>query len=550
MRHLLTVVTVLLFLACCTTPGERIRMRADLDSLNQRNRNDLPFTPADVQPFVDYFDRHGTANDRLLAHYLMGRAYHEQGEAPMALQYYQQAAEYADTTDRDCDYAQLSRVYGQMGGIFYDQRLFKEQFESDSMAVKYAWLACDTLAALMITEQKGPTYQIMDKHNEAIIAIEQVAQLYELYGYPSYAAIARGSVVNSLIETGRYEKARQYLNECRQYVTDSLGRYVKGRELYYYYEGMANLSEQKLESAEKCFRTEINVAKDHNNQLAGAYGLAKLYTQLHMHDSVSKYMSIAYGENDSMHAERRSQEIAQAKSMYDYSQYQKTARIESEKSASEKLRRQQITAVLIVVVIVALVVFWCIYTAKREIKRQYARAEQELEQTQFEVLSLRSHLVDNESLRIQQEELKDMIAEKEERIAELRNQLNTQFDIKTNKRESVNKQIMSSGIYATLVRKSKGKTLTNEELRCSRQLIHELLPDFYNTLTDKRYKLSTRDFYVCILLRIGFKSKEISNMLDISQPRVSQICTKILENVFGLHEGSTKELIALLQQEY
>ena len=143
-----------------------------------------------------------------------------------------------------------------------------------------------------------------------------------------------------------------------------------------------------------------------------------------------------------------------------------------------------------------------------------------------------------------------MIAEKEEHIAELRNQLNTQFDIKTNKRESDNKQIMSSGIYATLVRKSKGKTLTNEELRCSRQLIHELLPDFYNTLTDKRYKLSTRDFYVCILLRIGFKSKEISSMLDISQPRVSQICTKILENVFGLHEGSTKELIALLQQEY
>jgi hypothetical protein len=68
-----------------------------------RNRSGKPFTPAGVQPYVDFFDRHGTANDQLLAHYLMGRAYHEQGEAPMALQYYQQAAECADTTAADCD---------------------------------------------------------------------------------------------------------------------------------------------------------------------------------------------------------------------------------------------------------------------------------------------------------------------------------------------------------------------------------------------------------------------------------------------------------------
>ena len=64
-------------LTCCTNEAERTRMRSGLDSLNVRNRTDQPFTSADVQPFVDYFDRHGTANDRLLAHYLLGRAYHD-----------------------------------------------------------------------------------------------------------------------------------------------------------------------------------------------------------------------------------------------------------------------------------------------------------------------------------------------------------------------------------------------------------------------------------------------------------------------------------------
>ena len=46
MRHLLTVIAILLAFACCTTEADRNRMRAELDSINQRNRNDQPFTVA------------------------------------------------------------------------------------------------------------------------------------------------------------------------------------------------------------------------------------------------------------------------------------------------------------------------------------------------------------------------------------------------------------------------------------------------------------------------------------------------------------------------
>ena len=36
--------------------ADRNRMRTELDSINQRNRNDQPFTAADVQPYVEFFD--------------------------------------------------------------------------------------------------------------------------------------------------------------------------------------------------------------------------------------------------------------------------------------------------------------------------------------------------------------------------------------------------------------------------------------------------------------------------------------------------------------
>jgi cytochrome c-type biogenesis protein CcmH/NrfG len=124
-RRLLPFCVVLLMalLAGCTTEAERLRMCRALDSINALNRSSQPFTVQDVEPLVAYFDRHGTSDNRVLAHYLLGRAHHEHGEAPAALQCYHDALDCVDTTR--CDFALLSRVYGQMAKIHCDQGLYR-----------------------------------------------------------------------------------------------------------------------------------------------------------------------------------------------------------------------------------------------------------------------------------------------------------------------------------------------------------------------------------------------------------------------------------------
>lgn len=168
MKHLLTIFVLLLALTCCTTEADRNRMRAGLDSLNGRNHNGQPFAVSDVQPYVAFFDENGTANDRLLAHYLLGLAYYDHGEAPMALLCYQDAADCADTTAADCDYAQLARVYGQMAQIFYEQGLYQEQLQKTRVSVKYAWKGKDTLAALMSYEQESQAYRNLNMPDSLI----------------------------------------------------------------------------------------------------------------------------------------------------------------------------------------------------------------------------------------------------------------------------------------------------------------------------------------------------------------------------------------------
>ena len=98
------LILVLFALTACTTDHEAMRQR--LKYVSDCNRADTVFTERwlpTVDSLVAYFNRHGSANERMMAHYVQGRVYHDMGEAPQALECYQRAAEQADTTGSDCD---------------------------------------------------------------------------------------------------------------------------------------------------------------------------------------------------------------------------------------------------------------------------------------------------------------------------------------------------------------------------------------------------------------------------------------------------------------
>ena len=140
--------------------GKGFRMRYRLHRLNALNKVDTLFRSTDeAKELADYFDDHGTPNEQMLAYYLLGRAYFDIHEAPMALSCFQTASEKADTTATDCDYPQLSRVYGQMSKIFYHQNLMPQSLKCDSASVKYALQGFDRPYLIMHL-----VYHILARH--------------------------------------------------------------------------------------------------------------------------------------------------------------------------------------------------------------------------------------------------------------------------------------------------------------------------------------------------------------------------------------------------
>ena len=98
----------------CDSSSRRTTMLAVLDEADSLNRSYIPITSDSLlKEASDYFDSHGTPNERLRAHYLLGCAYRDMSEAPHAIETWQDAITCADTTAADCDYKSLGKVYSQ-----------------------------------------------------------------------------------------------------------------------------------------------------------------------------------------------------------------------------------------------------------------------------------------------------------------------------------------------------------------------------------------------------------------------------------------------------
>jgi len=520
---------LLLVLVGCTTAGERALMRAGLDSINIRNHNDQPFTAQDVEPYVRFFDDHGTPNDQLLAHYLLGRAYHEHGEAPMALQCYHDALDRADTTAQDCDYAQLARVYGQMALVFYQQGLFRHQLELEKQSVKYAWLANDTLAALMNYEQESFAYSSLGMPDSAIFVIEDVASKYRQYGYPSDAAIALGTIIRILINKGEFQKAKQYMDiyESKSGLFDAHGNIAHGREIYYKSKGLYYLNTNALDSAEYYFRKELHDGRDFNNQNAAAKGLTMLYQKRYRPDSIAKYAVYAYDMSDSLYAQKNVKEVKRIQAMYDYSRQQEIARQETEKTTQAN---RMLLFSLIALLNISLIASWLYFARVQLIKK--------LQQVSIELTAAREELAE-----LQQDSSVNhqSIMEKEERIKQLERKLGKYGKIVYFGAEKIENDLQLSPNYQKIKDLAyKGGELQQHDWDIIYQLINEYLPGYHEFLTSN-LKVNTADYQVCLLLRLHFKAGEIANMLGVSPPYISKICTTVFAVLFN-KKGSSREL--------
>ena len=513
-----------------STMNKSRHMKLLLLKAKVRNKLAMPMSTDSLKDIADYFDKHGDSNERILAYYILGCAYFDGKDAPMALQYFHEAAAKADTTDSSCDFLTLHRIHVWSAEILKNQRAISDAFHENSLAFKYAMKAKDTLNAIITYEQKANIYSKQYLIDSVISIREKLYGLYSKYGYKREAAYSLGPLIDIYAKNGNISKAKHALDvyEKMSGRFDKYGNIKKGLEVHYAIKGYYYLSINDYDSARLCFDKCLKTTSNYPNDFGYSYeGLTELYKKLHRPDSVAKYSELTRQMTDSFYARMSTEHLQQMQAMYNYNRYRQNAE-EAEKDA---LRTKYISIIIIMAIMAAaiggaLAVRTYIMRKRRarvdEIK-EYKRKINELETSRAELESINSGL---------NAEVNRMIEEKTKKIDILKTEYEKNFN------NVKDKDLFECEPIVIQIRwKARKTTKPMDKDEISR--LKELFKD-YRPLSNWENTLNNNEYLICLLVRLDFVPAEICILTDLSSSNISNIRKRLLEKMTG-REGSPKD---------
>ena len=526
---------VLLLMMGCT--GDGVQMRQQLEKLEQQNRaGEQLLNDSLAEDLVEYFDKHGNANERMRAKYMLGRTYYHLGELPRALETYLEAADCADTTAADCDYKILSRIHAQSAVIYHSQIQPRSELTELRLAEYYAWKGKDTLQAIECFAQQANAFSFLQLQDSMIIVCEKASTLFKEIGRKDRASQIRSREISYLISNNEITKSKHYIKEYELYSNlfikkDSI---KSGHEIFYYIKGNHYLANNELDSAEYLFRKELRDGKDLNNQIAGSLGLQRLYQQKRNSDSIAKYASLSYKLNDSAYNLSEMQNIQKFQASYNYNHQQLLAEQNARKAEYSTM---WLSFLVILLIILSILVYFLLqkYKADREkALAEYRLNLAKLEEAQSELLELR-------------EKNKDATALIEKRTVEVK-ELQNKIEKYKQRRDSYDTATLEDKIDNANIVKDLNSLLymnpvqsaTQSQIRELKNFINEQIPSFYDSLNSSQL-LRPIEYEVCLLTRCHFKPASICKLLDRSDGYIANLRKGILLKVYGI-KGSPKDL--------
>lgn len=506
------------------TYPHRNRMRYLLLRAEAMNKAYLPLDSITyMDEVLDYYLSHGNRDERMRACYLMGSVWRDRGNSPLALQYFRDAIGEADTTETDCDYAQVSRIYVQMARLFHRQRYPQMELEQWKQAMRYALLAKDTLMYIQCQDYISDAYFLLGKEDSVVYFIQQAYRNYLKYGREDWAAATQLVMADYYLKHDSLDKAKQALDEYRNGsgFFESDGNVSSGYEIFYSYIGEYYEKTARLDSAVFYYRKLLNYPADIMNAESGYKGLMSVYTRMHEVDSVAKYAHLFANANDTANLRNSANEISRTQALYDYSESQ---RIAVEKS--EEARRLWIGLCICFVVLMLGGVWIYLYGRKQKATRMLANPK-------YTDLLMQYHRATEElqSIRSNKQQFQQ---QKELEIEKLQQMLDAyKGHMHTDQWESGQSLLRHEIVKRMHQHACKLAIPSDAEWKDLQGVVEKSLPEFYAKLTVFAGQLTDQEWKVCLLVKLNFIPSELTVLLGLSKQRVTNIRTRLNQKLFG-----------------
>ena len=519
------------------------KMRYELLRHKAMNKAYISFTSDSImKEIVDYYDRHGSANERMLANYVLGCVYRDMHEVPLALEYYNKAAEQADTTAADCDYGTLYRVYSQMGFLFSKQYLPYQLLDAFGKAEKYAYLAKDTLNAIINYQNKGDAYDYLGKKDSVVAINLRSANMFKRIGDNYNAAIALGCNYSYYIEKQDSVNAKKAFEAYFSTGYEGNSNYGDAKAFLLCEKGRYYMFVSRLDSAFSCLNQSLKLSKSYSNKAAATKVLAQYYARVNKPVLAMKYALKSSEYNDSDLLAVRESQLQQIQAMYNYGRNQEIAR-------KAELKAERITMLVYVLIAGGVVIFLLLtHLYLKQLKKKKEKILVTKHLYDDSLLKLRQKQEELELLRtVNDRKIADVIKEKEQMINKLEDDLKDIRDKYSNSSLSdVDILLKESSIYKRIkyLELHPKEIMRENDWIELEETIEQLIPSFIPLLKNR---LNVIAYRICLLVKLEISTSSIAILLGLSSSAISKYRKVMLEKLCG-RSGKPKDFDEYIRQ--
>ena len=559
MKSVVYIFSLLLVLAGCTgtsrqpqlVAADSLLQTSPDSSLQQLKRMDVPQSRADrmyyyllladaankcydtlpsdsiMQEVADFYDSHGSANEQVRAHYMLGCVYRDEGNSPKALKCYHDASEMADTLSKDCNFRLLSCIYGQIADLYNAQRAPRLELRAQRKAADYAWKANDTVSSIIFYANMCRPYHMLNMMDSTLYYSQKGAEKFRNIGRKDLAARTLGFDIDIYLRRRDYDKVKISMDEyeANSGFFDEEGNTKKGAELYYSFKGNFYEGIGLLDSAEYYYYKLLRLGKQKNTEEAAYKGLLSLYQKSGKSDSISKYANLYCQTNDSASFTHSAEEITRMQAIYNYDASERKAEQNERKADTYR------ATLFVIAIIIVLVGYWILYF----IKRQKQLNIKKLAKANAEYTSLLSKYIQiQEDLNSAVHGFDSYQADKEKTIKELQKSLSSYQEVEEQQKKWDASQAMLHNAIVLRMHELAGKAekASEEEWRSLNQFAIKNMEPFLDKICDEKLNLTEKEIRICILSRLQFIPSEMAVLLDLSKQRITNIKANANKKLF------------------
>lgn len=527
---------------------ERVRMYYNLLRVKADDKAYVTHTSDSlILSIVRYYREQRDKTHLPEALYYAGRTYSDLKDAPRALEYYQRAIDVMEHEELT-DYNLLSRIYSQMGTLFFYQELYDELPGVLRKAYQCDLILKDSTNLVFDLRDIGRSFAVRERQDSAIWYYNRAGEMAQYMQDSILLSMVYGELAGFYVDWGNYPAACEKLQIAWQAVdTLSMPMYYNNTAKYYY-------NTNQLDSAVYYYRKKLSL-HSYSHKASAYQGLAKIARERGDVTQAMEYYDLYMLYDDSLKQSIRTETIHKIDALYNYHKFEK----ENIKLKKENFNHRNLILFLILVALFSLLLF-AVFWQKNKRKEQ-------------------TMLLQQEKLKRQQEKLKqysqEQIEENKKKIEELSWQLENavkgsdqlRMDLLMAKKEQFEKDNQRIEEMQEIQRRAEGdlyetdvyikfqdvatgkkmpKCITTDDWRGLQNHVDETYGGFILRLKELCPYISEKELQICLLIKIGITPTQMATIMFCSKQDISSVRSRLYAKLSGV-KGSSKQCDQLIQ---